>query len=423
MKKAYIISTGTELLLGTTVDTNSMFLAQKLGELGIKVMGKSIVGDNRETMTAAFKTGLDLADLVVASGGLGPTRDDLTKEVACELMGCELQLVEEELETIRSFFAKRNRRMTDSNRKQAMFPPQATVLKNRLGTAPGMYLAQDGKVLILLPGPPREMQDMYLNAAEPLLRGDEIMTGPASQSRVIRVLGPGESQVEDILSGILDKGADYGIALLAQEGEILIKITVDSGNCQDDQERAARRLNQLSQRIRDALGINIVCEGDDTLVGVVARHLTEKRLTLAAVESCSGGLLSKMITDLPGSSQYFWGSVVSYSNEAKQGLLGVKPETLEKYGAVSEQTAAEMALGMRQRSGADIAVSITGIAGPDGGNEAKPVGLVYIGLACKDNLEVKEMRFVGDRNGIRTLAAKSALDLVRRRLMSGGGGQ
>lgn len=417
MKKAYIISTGTELLLGTTADTNSMFLAQKLGELGLKVMGKSIVGDNRDTMTAAFKTGLDMADVVVASGGLGPTRDDLTKEVACELMGCELQLVEAELENIRSFFARRNRPMAESNRKQAMFPPQAIILKNRLGTAPGMYLAKNHKVVVLLPGPPGEMQDMYLHAVEPLLREDKRLTGPGSQTKIIRVLGPGESQIEDLLSGILDKGSDYGIALLAQDGEVLIKITADSGS---NAARAGSRLEQLTHRIREALGLNIICEGDDTLAGVVANLLKRQGMTLAAAESCSGGLLSKMITDLPGSSQYFWGSVVSYSNEAKQVFLGVNPETLDKYGAVSEQTAAEMASGIRQHAGADIAVSITGIAGPEGGSQEKPVGLVYIGLAREDNLEVKEMRFVSDRNGIRTLAAKSALDLVRRRLLSGG---
>lgn len=416
MKKAYIISTGTELLLGTTVDSNSMFLAQKLGELGIKVMGKSIVGDNRETMSLAFKTGLDTADLVIASGGLGPTRDDLTKEVACELMGCELKLIEEEFQAIKAFFEQRQRRMADSNRKQAMFPPQATVLKNRLGTAPGMYLAKDGKVVILLPGPPREMQDMYLNAAEPLLLKEEGLTGPGSQSRIIRILGPGESQVEDLLSSILDKGQDYGIALLAQDGEVLVKITVDSS----DQEKADLRLDELCGGIQNALGLNVICVGEATLTEVVAQQLLNLGLSLAVAESCSGGLLSKMVTDLPGSSQYFWGSVVSYSNEAKQCLLGVDPGTLEKYGAVSSQTAAEMATGLKQASGVDLAVSITGIAGPDGGSQERPVGLVYIGLAFKETVEVKEMRIVSDRNGIRNLAAKSALDLIRRRLMSGG---
>lgn len=417
MKRAYIISTGTELLLGTTVDSNSMFLAQKLGELGLKVMGKSIVGDNRETMSAAFRTGLDMADLVIASGGLGPTRDDLTKEVACELMDCELHLREEELQKIKTFFEQRQRRMAESNLKQAMFPLQATVLKNRLGTAPGMYLAKDGKVIVLLPGPPREMQDMYLNAVEPLLLKEEGLTGPGSQSRVIRILGPGESQVEDMLSEILDKGQDYGIALLAQDGEVLVKITVDSPN----QEKASRRLDELCRCTQDELGLNVICVGDDTLTGVVARQLLSQGFTMASAESCSGGLLSKMVTDLPGSSQYYWGSVISYSNEAKQSLLGVNPQTIEKYGAVSSQTAAEMAAGLKKVSGVDIAVSITGIAGPDGGSEAKPVGLVYIGLAFKETMEVKEMRFVGDRNSVRTLAAKSALDMVRRRLISGGG--
>ncbi|HCF49104.1 MAG TPA: competence/damage-inducible protein A [Syntrophomonas sp.] len=414
MKKAYIISTGTELLLGTTVDTNSMFLARKLAELGLKVMGKSIVGDNRDTIAAAFKTGLEMADLVVASGGLGPTRDDLTKEVVCELLGCELQVVEEELEAIKAFFSKRNRKMAESNRKQAMFPPEAKILKNRLGTAPGMYLAKDGKIVILLPGPPREMQDMYLAAAEPLLGQEEGLMGSSGQTRIMRVLGPGESQVEDLLGEILDKQQDYGIALLAQEGEVIIKITVDG----PDPVEAGRRLEELCRSIEAALGSNVVCVGEDTLAGVVAKLLTRQGLFMAAVESCSGGLLSKMITDLPGSSNFFWGSVVSYSNQAKQVLVGVKEDTLQAYGAVSRETAAEMVVGIKNLSGVDVAVSITGIAGPDGGSDEKPVGLVYIGLALKGTVEVKEMRFVGDRSGIRTLAAKSALDLVRRRLLT-----
>lgn len=415
MKKAYLISTGTELLLGHTVDSNSTFLAQKLAELGIKVIGKSIVGDNRETITAAFKTGLELADLVVATGGLGPTRDDLTKEVACEALGCELQIIEEELQGIEAFFAQRHRKMADCNRKQAMFPPEATVLKNRLGTAPGMYLAKDGKVVVLLPGPPREMQDMYIMAADPLLRQEKGLAGPGGQSRIIKVLGPGESQVEELLKGILDDQQDYGIALLAQEGEVHIKITVDG----IDHTKTGQRLDELGQRIEKALGRNVVCFDEETLTGVVAKQLRRQGLSLAVVESCSGGLLSKMITDLPGSSDYFWGGAVSYSNAAKRTLLGVKAETLRAYGAVSSETAAEMALGLQQVSGADVAVSITGIAGPDGGSEDKPVGLVYIGVAWQQEAKVKEMRFVGDRNAIRTLAAKSALDLVRRRFLTG----
>jgi nicotinamide-nucleotide amidase len=414
MHKAYIISTGTELLLGSTVDTNSMFLAQKLTELGFKVMGKSIVGDNRDTMQAAFKTGLEMADLVVATGGLGPTRDDLTKEVVCELLGCELQIVEAELEAIKQFFARRKRKMSESNLKQAMFPPEARVLHNRLGTAPGMYLAKNGKRVVLLPGPPREMQDMYLSAVEPLLSQESGLKGAKQHTRIIKVFGPGESQVEDLLGEILDKQQDYGVALLAQEGELTIKLSVDNA----DGQKAEQRLDELCSRITAALGDTVIGSDEASLPQVVASLLSQKQLSLAAVESCTGGLLSKMITDLPGSSKYFWGSVVSYSNQAKQSLVGVKETTLQEYGAVSRETAAEMALGIKQLSGVDIAVSITGIAGPDGGSEEKPVGLVYIGLAYKDKVNVKEMRFVGDRIGIRTLAAKSALDMVRRSLLT-----
>lgn len=255
---------------------------------------------------------------------------------------------------------------------------------------------------------------MYLAAAEPLLRQETGLQEAKDQSRIIKVFGPGESQVEDLLGEILDRQQDYGIALLAQEGEVTIKISVDD----PDPEKVRQRLDQLCNSIVDALGPNVIGTGEDTLPGVVAKLLLKKGMSLAAVESCSGGLLSKMITDLPGSSKYFWGSVVSYSNQAKQDLVGVKGNTLQDYGAVSRETAVEMAVGIKNLSGVDIALSITGIAGPDGGSDEKPVGLVYIGLAYKDTIEVKEMRFVSDRIGIRTLAAKSALDLVRRYLLA-----
>lgn len=417
MKKAYLISTGTELLLGHVVDSNSMYLAQELGEMGIKVVGKSIVGDNRETMAVAFKTGLQMADLVIASGGLGPTRDDLTKEVACETIGCGLHIVEEALHGIEEFFARRQRKMAACNRKQAMFPEDAVVLENRLGTAPGMYLVKDNKVMILLPGPPREMRAMFAQAVKPLLLKEKDLVQKQVQTRLIKVFGPGESQVEETLQEILGDQADYNIALLAQKGEVHINLTAES----PDGVEPKQNLDEICQQIEKALGRNIFGYDEETLISVVARQLQQKGLTLAVVESCSGGFLSKMITDLPGSSKYFWGGVVSYSNHAKQKLLGVKGKTLTDHGAVSSETAAEMALGLKQVSGADIAVSITGVAGPEGGSPDKPVGLVYLGLAWQEKVKVRQMHFVGDRNSIRTLAAKSALDLMRRSFLQGEG--
>jgi nicotinamide-nucleotide amidase len=416
MKTACLISTGTELLLGTTNDSNSVFLATSLLERGIKVIGKTVVGDSRETIKMAFASALGLADMVISSGGLGPTRDDLTKEVACQVMGCEMAINQAEVKRLEDYFARRQRPMPESNLKQALFPAEAEIIFNPLGTAPGMYLKKDNKVLILLPGPPREMEHMFKNEIEPRLERDF----PQAVNRVIRktikILGPGESQLEKILDGVIDDSPELSMALLAVDGEIHIKLTADG----QDINHSNGLMEKACQSIKEALGRHIVGYDNDTLLSVVAACLANTGKKLAVAESCTGGLLAKMITDLPGSSEYFWGSVTSYSNEAKMLYLNVKQETLEQYGAVSPEAAREMAQGMQKQSGADLALSITGIAGPDGGTKDKPVGLVYICLAAGEFLQVKEMHFVGNRESIRILAAKTALDLLRRYLKNGG---
>lgn len=414
--QAYVISTGTELLLGETLDTNSVFISRCLTKLGIKVIGKSVVGDNRDNIEKALRLGLESADLVVCSGGLGPTRDDLTKQVACDVLGCELELRPEEEAKIREFFAQRRRDMPASNLRQAMFPPEALVLPNPRGTAPGMYLEKGEKLLILLPGPPREMEPMFREEVEPLLRRKLGRTGRAVQTRVIKVLGPGESKVEEMLGEILDDPQGAAIALLANEGEIDIRVTREGENGDEVQ----RVIKEVESRIVRVLGAHVFGFDDDTLPVVVARMLRDKGLQVAFAESCTGGLLAKLVTDPAGSSEYFWGGVVSYANEAKVGLLGVKEQTLQQHGAVSPETACEMARGIREKSGADIGIGITGIAGPGGGSREKPVGLVYIGLAHADGVEVKELRFLGGREAIRMLTAKTALDWLRRYLLGRG---
>jgi len=416
MKKAYIISTGTELLLGSTIDTNSVFIAERLFENGIRVIGKSVVGDNEETIRQAFKLGLESADVVISSGGLGPTLDDLTKTIACKVMDCSMELVEEELQRLEDFFARRKRKMPEINRKQAMFPPEAEILKNPLGTAPGMYLNKKDKVIILLPGPPREMKPMLLNEALPLLIKDFGPECRRAYMRTIKVLGPGESQVDEMLAEIINDPRGCSLALLAKDGEVHVKVTAEGA----DEAASKVILDELSGRITAKLGEAVFGYDEDTLVSVIASLLVEKGKKLALAESCTGGLLSKMISDLPGSSHYFWGSVISYSNEAKHRFLGVQESTLEQFGAVSPETAREMAIGIRRQAAADYGIGITGIAGPDGGTEAKPVGLVYIALADDEDCMVKEMRFVGGRDGIRKLSARTALDILRRRILSKG---
>ncbi len=416
MKKAYIISTGTELLLGSTIDTNSAFLGRKLTDIGIKVIGKSVVGDNREHLEEAFKLGLRSADLVISSGGLGPTRDDLTKEVACKVMGARMEIIEDEVKHLHEFFARRRRDMPESNIKQAMFPPESIILKNPLGTAPGMYLKKDNKVIILLPGPPREMENMYVQEVEPLLKKEFQLENNRAVSRIIKILGPGESQVEERLADVIDNAQGCSLALLAVDGEVHIKVTAEGEDIKDSRQM----LEMITEKIKERLGDNIIGYDEETLSSIIAKLLVDKGKTIAVAESCTGGLIAKLITDLPGSSRYFWGSVTSYSNEAKKGLLNVKEETLVRYGAVSKETAVQMAQGLVDKYKVDVGLSTTGIAGPKGGTDKKPVGLVYIALADSNGCRVKEMRFVGRREAIRLLTAKTALDLLRRYLISGG---
>lgn len=412
MYQACIISTGTELLLGSTVDSNSLFLSQKLSNLGLRVVARFTVGDNREQIYNAFKNGMEIADLVICSGGLGPTLDDLTKEVACEVAGCQPELVEEEVLRLKDFFARRKREMPQVNLKQAMFPSEATILKNLKGTAPGMYLKKDNKVLVLLPGPPREMQAMYLEEVESLLKQDFVLGEKLSASKTIKVIGPGESQVDEMLIDVINNPRGCSLALLAQDGEVHIKVTAEG----EDSQHSQQILREITKRIEAIMGKYIFGYDEDSLAGVVGDLLARQGKSLSLAESCTGGLLAEMITDIPGSSRYFWGSVTSYSNEAKATLLGVQNDTLKSCGAVSRETAEEMARGILEKAGADFSLAITGIAGPDGGTQDKPIGLVYIAVADKNGVIVKEMHFAGAREAIRILSAKTALDLLRRQL-------
>ncbi len=412
VKTAIIVSTGTELLLGNTIDSNSVFLSRKLTELGIKVQGKIVVGDDAQDIKTAFETGLTAADMLISSGGLGPTKDDLTKDMACAVMDCQAVLVEEELERIKNYFSQRGRPMPDNNIKQAMFPSEAIILRNERGTAPGMYLKQDSRLIILLPGPHHEMKSMYLKEVEPRLLTEYGLLGNGDVSRIIKVFGPGESQLELMLGEIMEKQQGYSIALTAKRGEINIGIQVLGPEVKERK----RKLEEITRRVKEQLGNNIFGIDQDTMMEVTAASLKRLGKKIALAESCTGGLLAKMFTDLPGSSDYFWGGVTSYSNAAKEILLGVKGETLNKYGAVSRETAEEMVRCLVNIAGTDIGVAITGIAGPSNGQDDGPVGLVFIAIMYNGICTIREMKFGGQRDMIRELAARTALDMVRRRL-------
>ncbi|MEQ8199837.1 MAG: competence/damage-inducible protein A [Syntrophomonadaceae bacterium] len=414
MNRVYLISTGYELLSGATADSNAAFLTTRLTDMGLRIVGKSTVGDERASLERTFALATAVADVIISTGGLGPTFDDLTKIVACEIMGCQLERRLEEEQRLRDYFEARHRPMPEINLRQAMFPAEASVLKNVVGTAPGMYLNKNGKIIILMPGPPREMTRMFTDEVEPRLRLDCGLGDKQLSRRTIKILGLGESQVEERLGDLL-KGQD-GItaALLAVDGEILVKLSpgAEAGDPNIDDN-----LEILTGAMLQRLGHSVFGFDDDTLSAKIARLLLEQGSSLAVAESCTGGLLGKMITDLPGSSRYFWGGAISYSNAAKQLYLGVNTDTLALYGAVSPETAREMAEGLRLKSGVDYALAITGIAGPEGGSPEKPVGLVYLALAYEGGCSLRELRLgLVDRELIRIISAKSALDLLRRHI-------
>lgn len=411
MKNAYIISTGTELLLGDTLDSNGHFISEGLSRLGYRVLGRSTVGDNPEMMRRAFKTGFEAADLVISSGGLGPTSDDLTREIGSEVLGLPLVRNDVEMERIRDYFARRRRHMPASNEKQSLFPAEASVLINDRGSASGFIAVKDGKYMICLPGPPREMEPMFREQVEPFLIEAAGAKGPFSYAYTLRFMGPGESQVEEIIAPAMKDPNGCALALLAKEGEVHVRISRQA----DTAETARAVVSTIIDEIRKLGGNNIYGEESTTLAETVIALLRHKQCTVATAESCTGGLLGKMLTDVAGSSDVYWGGAVSYSNQAKSTILGVSEDTLTQYGAVSAETAAEMAQGVKKLARTDYGISMTGIAGPGGGSETKPVGLVFLGLAGPDGVETKELRFLGGRDAVRNLTAKCALDWLRRK--------
>jgi nicotinamide-nucleotide amidase len=410
MKKAYIVATGTELLLGNTADTNALFLSRELSALGTRVIGRSTVGDNREMIKNALRTAYDMADLVICTGGLGPTADDLSREMAAEVLDMPLVFNEKEQAKIQDYFSRRRREMSQSNHKQAMFPPEAVILTNRVGTASGFMVTRNDKIMVLLPGPPHEMEVVFKEELEPRLRDWLGKSNSVIVSRTVKVMGPGESQVESMIADVMADPEGCSMALLAVTGEVHIRVSRKA----HVRSEAEKIVNSVVERLRRDLGDNIYGEEEETLPGLVISLLGGKGYTIALAESCTGGMVGKMLTDVPGSSAAFWGGVISYSNQAKTRILGVSEETLKRYGAVSPETAREMANGIRTLAGTTFGISLTGIAGPEGGTPEKPVGLVYLGLATKRDVQAKELRLMGTRNSIRTIAAKSALDWLRR---------
>jgi nicotinamide-nucleotide amidase len=408
--KAEILAVGTEILLGDIVNTNAQYLAKRLADLGISVYHQSVVGDNPERLLEAYGLAFSRADLVITTGGLGPTKDDLTKEVAFEYFGKESVVHEPSLKVLKGHFKDVNRPMTQNNLKQVYFPGDSIVLPNNNGTAPGCIIEEAGKIVVLLPGPPREMKPMFEEAVASYLQ--KFQQG-VLVSKVLRVVGVGESSAAEILEDILDNQTNPTVAPYAKDGEVTFRITAKA----DTYEEGEKLMEPMEAEIRSRLGSNIYGEGDTTLESVLCEMLVNKKLTIATAESCTGGMVASTLINYPGISSVFMEGAVTYSNDAKINRLGVKVETLDKYGAVSSEIAAEMAKGIAKTAGTNIGLSTTGIAGPEGGSEDKPVGLVYVGLCINGEVKTKMLRLSGDRQRIRQRATMQLLDWLRRELL------
>ena len=408
---AEIISVGTELLLGDILNTNAQYLSGELAKLGINVYYQTVVGDNRSRLLSAYKTAFGRADVVIATGGLGPTEDDITKETAAEYFNLDLELDGQSWDKISAMFKRMHTNMNPTNKKQAMMPKGCTILNNDNGTAPGCFIEQGGKLLFLLPGPPNECIPMYENSIVPILKP---RSGVVLISKTIKICGIGESQAEEMLKDLIDAQSNPTIAPYAKTSEVWFRITA-SGS---DETEARIVMKPTLDEIRSRFGDNIYGEDDDSLEGVVYKLLSEKGLTLACAESCTGGALVSKLVDIPGVSGVLLEGAVTYSNDAKMKRLGVSADTLSEFGAVSAQTAYEMAKGIAMTSGADVGVSTTGIAGPDGGSDAKPVGLVFVGICIKGETTTRELNLTGNRAKVRTRSVIMALDTLRRALIS-----
>lgn len=408
--KAEIISVGTELLLGQVINTDASYVARALSELGIDMMFSCTVGDNNGRLKEALTSALERSDLVITTGGLGPTEDDLTKEAIAECAGVPLVLHEESMERLKEHFV--GRYMGQNQIKQAMLPEGCAVLLNDRGTAPGCAVeTKEGKIIMMFPGPPSELVPMLRNYGIPYLMKRE---NASIFSMNVHVFGQGEGAVAEMLSDMTD-ASNPTVATYAKEGEMYVRVTAKADNTQKAEEMCRPVAEKIRERIGDCVyGINV-----DSLEQLIVNLLSERKLTIATAESCSGGLLAKRITDIPGSSSVFEMGAVTYANRIKTLLLDVPEEMLENHGAVSEEVAAAMAQGIRKKSGSDIGIGITGIAGPDGGTEEKPVGLIYVGLCDKEGTVVRKVKVFSQRrprNYYRNTAASFALDMVRRRL-------
>jgi nicotinamide-nucleotide amidase len=409
--KIEILAVGSEMLTPYHLDTDSLFLTRHLNQLGFRVSYKTVVGDDPDDLAACIRTAMRRSDVIFFIGGLGPTQDDRTREVLASALEKGLIFQEHLWDQIQDRFRRRGISISDVNRKQAFIIEGSDPLENLNGTAPGLWLQAGGRTIVLLPGPPRELEPMVLNQVLPRLRG---MREGFQIRRMLKLAGVSESRIEDRISDLYPVDSqDFDVTVLASPGQIDIHLTAFSELSEDDAEQ---KLMRPVDAMIERLGEDVFTVRDEELEDVIGNLLSKEGATLAVAESCTGGLLGHRITNVSGSSAYFLEGVQSYSNEAKIRLLGVPPSLLENHGAVSPEVAAAMADNIRAGSGATYGLSITGIAGPTGGSKIKPVGLVYISLAGPDETQTEKNLFLGDRITVKQRASQSALDMLRRRL-------
>ncbi len=402
-----LISVGTEILMGNIINTNAAFLARECVKLGLSCYYQDVVGDNEGRLTDTLNRAIDRADIVILSGGLGPTQDDLTKEVSAKCMGRKLYMDETSKIAIAEYFVKVGKSPTDNNWKQAMMPEGCIILPNNNGTAPGCIIEDNGKHVILLPGPPEELELMYRESVEPYLKS--LISGTI-YSKMVKICGVGESKAETMIKDMIESQTNPTIATYAKTGEVHIRVSAYG-----EDEAAAKKLTKpVVKELKERFGNSVYTTDENvTLEQAVVDLILANELTVGTIESCTGGLVAGRLINVPGVSEAFKSGLITYSNKSKRKLAGVKKSTLDKYGAVSRQTASEMAAGMAALAKCDVTIATTGIAGPDGGSPDKPVGLVYIACFVCGKVTVKEHHFNGSRAKIRNNAVTAALNLMR----------
>lgn len=406
--RAEIICVGTELLLGNILNTNVKFLSEELAEIGIDVYYHTTVGDNFNRIAEVTKIALNRSDILIFTGGLGPTDDDCTKEAVCKVINRDLYLDNDTLNNIKCYF--KNKTMVDSNSKQALIPTNSIILKNDIGTAPGLYIKEGRKTIIMLPGPPNELKLMFDKYVKPIISENSNFT---ITSRIIKTIGIGESLLEEKILDLIRNQKNPTIATYAKDGQVDIRITAKS----NDTNTANIMLDKMQLELKDLIGDYIYSYEDESIEEVVFKMLSKNNLKIGFCESCTAGLATSMLANISGASKVLERSIITYSNLSKIEEVGVSSLTLEAHGAVSRETAIEMATGLLQKSPIDLSISITGIAGPNGGTDKKPIGLVYICLATKSGYKVERKVFHGNREKNRLMAAKSAFNMIRKYLI------